>query len=82
MKSILESIDWTLLYQQKCTLFELLKSVRTAPDEKVHLEGVLSILDRLQDEAEIAGCLPHPKANLIPQPYPGGRWPSSGPKRS
>jgi hypothetical protein len=43
------SIDWELMREQKAVLLEL-------SDKHPDLEGVISMYDHIQDEAEAAGC--------------------------
>jgi len=73
---MLTKIDWIEFNQQKADLFELARSIRTTPGEKHSLEGVLNLMDHLQDEADRQGLLPHPHQAAIVDPpaYPFGRW--------
>lgn len=45
-------INWELLRDQKQTLFEMIvKEGRLSKTEELHLEGILNLLDAIQDEA-------------------------------
>ena len=52
----LAAIDWGLLHQQKQSLFAAYELLRqTQPDIAKHLDGLLSLIDTIQDEADRIG---------------------------
>ena len=68
------NIDWDLLHQQKCTILALQYknsdnqySVLTET-ENIALDGIVALLDALQDQAEIEGLWKFPE----PCPACGG----------
>ena len=44
-------INWKRLRSQKLTLIKLVNSNRVTPLEREHLDGILSLLDAVQDYA-------------------------------
>ena len=52
--SVITSIDWTLLRTQKASLLELADTC-TDQDQLFNLDGLLSLLDAIQDEAVATG---------------------------
>ena len=61
MKSTLKAlrnIDWDLLSQQKLTLLRLLDTVLEADQQYEDLEGIINLLDALQDSAVNDGIFP------------------------
>ena len=46
-----EKIDWKLLHKQKKNLLKLINDKKTSIKEKEHLEGILNLLDSIQDYA-------------------------------
>lgn len=53
MARVIQSIDWTQLAKQKQALVELTKTV--CQDSECHLDGIIHLLDALQDAAEDDG---------------------------
>jgi hypothetical protein len=61
-EDLADKVDWGLLHKQRLTLAELL-IIGTIPSAKELnlLEGVLHLLDRMQDTAEEAGLWKYPE---------------------
>jgi len=61
------NIDWDLLHRQKLTLFVLLSrstgqgNVKLTPSEREAIEGIVNLLDALQDDAVAAGLWAFPE---------------------
>jgi hypothetical protein len=51
----LDDVNWKLLSQQKLVLLELLDSDRLTTKEKESIDGLINLLDHIQDEAEVLG---------------------------
>lgn len=51
MNEFLDSIDWDLLVQQKYALFDLIHEGGLSPSREAAVEGVLNLLDALQEFA-------------------------------
>lgn len=57
----LAGVDWELLHKQRLALGTLLTMSAIIPSETAHfLEGILNLLDALQDEAEVRGVFEYP----------------------
>lgn len=52
--SVITSIDWTLLRTQKASLLDL-ADICTNQDQLFNIDGLLSLLDAIQDEAVATG---------------------------
>lgn len=48
---LFNTINWPLLRDQKQTLLMLRDSARTTVEESTHIDGIINLLDTLQDEA-------------------------------
>lgn len=56
----LNNVDWHLLHQQKLILLKMMNSCRKNSVETKSLEGIISLLDTIQDEAAEAGIWDFP----------------------
>lgn len=49
IEPILDGIDWEILRAQKATLVKLAVSDRLLPDDKEDLDGIINLIDSVQD---------------------------------
>ena len=54
LDNAVDKIDWTLLYNQKLSLLYAIDTLKNLKQEQYteHLEGIINLLDNLQDAAE------------------------------
>jgi hypothetical protein len=54
LDNAVDRIDWTLLYNQKLSLLYAIDTLKNLKQEQYteHLEGIINLLDNLQDAAE------------------------------
>ena len=50
-KELIENIDWSELRNQKRTLLEVINIDEVSPEQKEDLEGLINLIDQLQDYA-------------------------------
>ena len=58
MSKVLDKVDWPLLRKQKLVLVKMVmeRSLELDEEEKAGIDGVIALLDGLQDEAVASGA--------------------------
>ena len=54
---IYKTLNWPLLRDQKQTLLMLRDNVHVTPADAEHLDGIINLIDALQDEAVDSGSV-------------------------